>query len=120
MISYISQYTDFSARPKLVKRFTTDGGGYFDTTIVFENAEERSTVSVEEIYEYLGCLMLYIKDCVAESSPLALDEDIPSDGWPIKGPWGEVEWAKMELFHWWEDAYYRNEEDQEEVSGGTS
>lgn len=109
MIDYSIHHADTSIRPKLLKVFTAESGETFSTVVVFENKEERELVSVEKIYEYLDSLVVYIRHCASVCTPLPLDENVPSDGWPMKGPWGEVEWAKMELFNWWEDAYYRDE-----------
>jgi hypothetical protein len=112
MISYIPEYSDSSSRPKLIKRITTDSGEVYDTTIVFENEEERKIVSIEEIYGYLDCLILYIQDSVQNLESVKREDDLPSDGWPLKGSWGEVEWAKSEIFKWWEEVYYREEEEE--------
>lgn len=110
MVDYVIVYEGASSRPKLVKRFISESSETFDATIVFSNEEERASVSVEKIYEYLNALTAYITDCVALVSPLLPSEPVPVSGWPMSGPWGEVEWAKLEIFYWWEDAYYRDEE----------
>lgn len=100
---------DNESRPKLVKRVSTTPP--VDTTVVFENEEERSAFALDTIYEHMGNLVSYISASAQELGVVHRNDELPEDGWHISGGWGEIEWAKDELQKWWEYTYYTEEDE---------
>jgi len=98
-------------RPRWVKTITDSDGVEQRVILNFENTEERELLTNQEVYVHLNNLVAYIKDVSQGVSPIALDEDTPSDGWHFNGSWGEIEWAKDEVLRWWESVYFKDEEE---------
>ena len=106
-MTYIFAY-DGSSRPAWQKILTASSGETFTVNLVFENLEDRDTLSAEQVYQHIDNLVSYIKDVTTGVSPIYLEDSEPGDGWHLKGGWGEVEWAKDEVLKWWSWAYYND------------
>lgn len=105
MISYIFSY-EGSERPKIIKRVLDSNGATVDTVLNFYNEEERKILTVEQTYNHIDNLVQYIKDKSQVISSIKMEEPIPSDGWHFNGGWAEIEWAKEEIFKWWQSVYF--------------
>ena len=106
-MTYTFSY-DGAERPRWDKTLTAQSGETFTVPMVFENEEDRLTLSVVQAYQHIGNLVAYMKDKTSNIAPIGLDDEIPLDGWHFLGGWGEVEWAKEEVFKWWNWAYYND------------
>ena len=114
-MTYTFNY-DKTSRPTWQKTLTSSSGETLSVNLVFENEEDRLTLSAEEAYQYIENLIDYIKVKASALSPIYLEESAPGDGWHIKGGWGEIEWAKDEVLKWWSWAYYNDDFGSEEDS----
>jgi hypothetical protein len=112
-MSYQFEYDGPSARPRWVKVITDSNGAEQRVFLNFSNDEEREGLTDEEIYAHLDNIVQYIKDVSQGIYPIGLQETA-TDGWHLRGGWGEIEWGKEESFKWWEFVYYRDEPDEEE------
>lgn len=112
MIEYLFEYTSLSGqRPQWVKTISNpEGGDPIRTVLNFHNTQERGALSTEQVYQHIDNLIQYIKDVSQGISSVSVEGPIPPDGWHIAGGWGEVEWAKDEIFNWWESVYYQEPE----------
>lgn len=105
MINYIFSY-EGSERPKVIKRVLDSEGTNVDTVLNFYNEDERKALTVEQTYSHIDNLVQYIKDRCQMISSVRVDEPTPSDGWHFNGGWAEIEWAKDEIFRWWQSVYF--------------
>lgn len=108
-IDYLSTY-DGESRPQAVKRISSGPDNFVDTPIAFEFANEVDNFTEEDIYAHLENLVKYIQDTSLKLSPIGLEEEIPEDGWHLKGGWAEIQWANDEAFKWWNYIYYKDEQ----------
>jgi hypothetical protein len=107
MISYQANYEPGN-KPYICKVFTASNGEEVHTALHFANEDERKNFSPELIYEHLENVIQYIRDESQNLSVIALDENVGSNPWSIKG-WEKLEWANAEAYLWWNDIYYRPE-----------
>jgi len=108
-VSYVFEYSGPQERPKWARVITDADGVEQKVYLAFQNETERANLTVEEVYQHISNLIQYMKDVAQAAIPVAIDEDVPEDGWHIGGNWGEVEWAKNETYDWWKSVYFENE-----------
>jgi hypothetical protein len=106
-MTYLFSY-EAGSRPKWTKTYTANSGETFVFDLVFENEEDRLTLSATEAYGHIDNVIQYIKDTSAGISAIGLEDSIPEDGWHFLGGWGEIEWAKEEVYKWWNWAYFND------------
>lgn len=105
---------DGQSRPRWEKVLTASSGEEFRVPLVFENSEDRLTLTADQVYTHINNFVQYMKDKTSGISAIGLQDPLPDDGWHFNGGWAEVEWAKDEVLKWWDWAYYNDAFDTEE------
>jgi hypothetical protein len=100
---------DGESMPKWVKVLTASSGEELRVSLVYENEEDRLALTVSQAYQHIDNFIQYIKDTTSGMSSIPPEGQLPDDGWPFNGNWGQVERAKEEVLKWWSWAYYNDD-----------
>jgi len=101
------------ARPEWKKTFTASDGEVFSVSLVFDNAQERAELTVEEAFAHLENLVQYLKDLTNQLQIVGFEESPPNSRYPFNPSYDEIDWTLDEINRWWNWAYYNDAFDPE-------
>jgi hypothetical protein len=111
---------DGVSRPKWQKVFTAADGETFSVYLVFDNLEERQSLTVEESFTHMENLVRYLKDQTNMLDIVGFNDPTPQSRYPFSPGYEEIDWVLNEITRWWSWAYYNEAFDETEAGEGSA